>query len=226
MKLACLCRESLRRLPGGHPMSMIERSSGVQTVITSLVEYKFHWMGDRWKQEVACAGSCAAIPRIWSVEGEVAQDGRLAWASPIFDKVDLEDAGPKIVHARLTGVAGKLRVAAAFSFEERESEVIVDAEIKAEGSGPGEVPMATYLIESSAGKLRKGESASITWTNPETTLTFEAEPPARVVADEAGQGTIRLKAIAPRDHPVESHSLRYRWRWTSRPGHQIWDREV
>ena len=207
-------------------MATIERSSGVQSVITPHVHYRFHWMGDRWKQEIACGGGCGAIPKIWSVEGAVAGEGGPTPASPTFDRLELEQAGPRVVHARLSGASGKLRSSAVFSFEERDDEVVVDVEVDVRGVGPGESPIATYLIESSAGRLAKGEAASIRWTNPDTSLVFEAHAPARVVADEAGMGTIRLKAESPRDPSAGSHALHYRWRWTSRPGHQIWDREA
>ena len=209
-------------------MSAIEISSGVQTVITPQVHYRFHWMGDHWKQEIDCGGGCEAIPQIWSIEGQVAHDGHIAVASPAYEKLDLEQISPMIVVARLDGQAGPRRASASFTIEERPDEVVVDVEMKVRGAGaaPGEAPMATYLIESSSGHLERAGAATITWPNPRTTLVFEAEAPARVEANEAGMGTIRLKALAPHDPSAEVQTLRYRWRLTSQPGHQIWDREV
>ncbi len=206
-------------------MSEIEISSGLKSVITSLGHYRFHWMGDRWKQEIVSDGACEAIPNIWSVEGQVALDGHLAVASPAYERLDLERVGPNVV-ARLDGVEGSRHASATFTFEERPDEVVVDVEVNVRGAEPGEAPIATYLIESSAGHLERGEAATITWTNPPTTLVFEADAPSKVEANEAGMGTIRLKALAPLDPSADAQTLRYRWRWISHPSHQIWDREV
>jgi hypothetical protein len=207
-------------------MSAIEVSSGLQAVITPHGHYRFHWMGDHWKQEIACDGGCEAIPRIWSIEGQTTHDGHLATASPTFERLNLKQVGPQEIVARLEGHVDSRRASAVFTFEEQPEGVVVNVEVKVQGAEPGEEPIATYLIESSDGQLERGEAVTITWSNPETTLVFEAEPPSRVEAHEAGMGTIRLKALGSRDPATEVQTLRYRWKWNTKPWHQIWDREV
>jgi hypothetical protein len=203
-----------------------QHTGGLQAVTTAHVHYQFHWMGDHWKQEIVGVGGCQAIPLIWSIEGQVARDGHLTTASPTYEHLDIREGEPPTIVARLSGEAGPRHYSATFTFEERPDEVAVDVEVDARGGDPAKPTVATYLIESSDGHLERGEAATITWTNPETRLVFEAVPPARVEAHEAGMGTIRLKAIGALDPSGEAQKLRYRWRWVTVPGHQIWDREV
>ena len=207
-------------------MPTIEASSGVETVITSFVHYGFRWMGDHWKQEIACFGDCEAIPRIWSVEGAIGHEPSARDASPPYRTIAVKPATPAVAVARLEGRSGSHQYRASFSFQERPDGVLVEVEVEGRGAPAGEAPMATYLVESSDGHLERQGTATITWPYPDATLVFEAEAPARVEAHEAGLGTIRLKAIAPHDPSSEVQALRYRWRWITRPGRQIWDREA
>jgi hypothetical protein len=207
-------------------MSDIEISSGLETIITSSFHYRFHWMGDHWKQEIVSAGGCQAIPQIWSIEGLISHRARLEPASPAYQRLEITKESPAVSVAHLQGRAGPNSYSGAFTFEERPDEVVIDIEVTDRSAKPGKMLAATYLVQSSPGRLQPGESATITWHNPETRLVFEAEPPARVEAHEAGMGTIRLRAWAEPDPSSEIHTLRYRWRWVSVPGHQIWDRDV
>jgi hypothetical protein len=207
-------------------MSEIESSSGSEMVITPHLHYRFHWKEDHWKQDIVSVGDCQAIPRIWSTEGEIAQGGHSMPASPFYQQLAMEQVSPMVTVSRLEGRSGAHHYSARFTIEERSDGVVVDVEVTAQGAGSTHALVATYLIESSSGLLDRGDAATITWTNPETRLHFEADPPSRVQADEAGMGTIRLKALAPPDPSSEVQSLRYRWTWTTTPGHQIWDREV
>ena len=156
-------------------MPTIEHSSGLQAVITAHGHYRFHWMGDHWKQEISCGGGCEAIPQIWSIEGQIAQDGHLATASPTYEKLVLEESESDTVVARLNGSAGSHHYSARFTFTEKPDEVIVDAEVRVqvEGAETDAIPVATYLIESSSGVLEAADTATITWSNPETKLIFE-----------------------------------------------------
>ena len=208
-------------------MAEIVISSGLETIITPLFHFHFHWMGDHWKQEIESVGGCEAIPRIWSTEGKISHHARLEPASPAYQQLDIKQGRPGVTVATLGGQTGPNRYSAAFTFEERDHEVVIDVEVKDCCDEPGETLTATYLIQSSSGQLQKeGESVTIGWAHPETRLVFEAEPPTRVEAHEAGMGTIRLMASAKADPPTPNHELRYRWRWIRVPGHQIWDREV
>jgi hypothetical protein len=221
-------------------MSWIEMSSGTETIITAQVHYGFHWMADHWKQEIVGVGACQSIPRVWSVEGPVSQAAPPSWlsedlasqgsppttASPAYQKLDARKDSDSVTIARLAGHWGARQSSATFTFREQTNEVVVDVEVEQHGGQPGEMPMATYLVESSSGHLERQGSATITWPHPDTRLVFEAEAPTRVEAHEAGIGTIRLRAIAPHDPSSEFQTLRYRWRWITKPGRQIWDREV
>jgi hypothetical protein len=207
-------------------MSEIEITSGLETVLTSLIHYGFRWMGGHWKQEIVGVGGSQAIPKIWSTEGVITRDGHLMPASPAYQRIEIKQASPEVAVAHLEGRSAPLRHSAVFTFEERPEEVVVDVEVKVQGSGPDEIPHATYLIESSDGNLEQDDAVTISWPNPDTKLVFEAGPGSRVEAHEAGMGTIRLQALAPHDSSAEVQTLRYRWRWISKPGHQIWDREV
>ena len=207
-------------------MSDIVISSGLETVITPCLHYHFHWMGDHWKQEIVSAGGCQAIPQIWSVEGLISHRARLEPASPAYQRLEIKKESPVVTVAHLHGQAGSNHYSGVFTFEERPDEVVVDVEVVDRRAEPGKMLAATYLIQSSPGLLQPGEAATITWPNPETRLVFEAEPPARVEANEAGMGTIRLRALAEPDPSSDVQTLRYRWRWITVPGHQIWDRDV
>ncbi len=206
-------------------MSQIESSSGLETIITPSFHYRFHWMGDHWKQEIVSVGGCQAIPQIWSIEGLISFQARLEPASPAYQRIQVKQESPVVTVAQLQGQTGPNRYSGVFTFEERPDEVVVDVEVQDRCDDPGMLS-ATYLIQSSPGVLQPGESATITWSNPKTQLIFEAEPPAVVEAREAGMGTIRLRALAEPDPSSKIQTLRYRWRWISVPGHQIWDREV
>jgi hypothetical protein len=207
-------------------MAQIEISSGLETIITPSLHYRFHWMGDHWKQEILSAGGCQAIPQIWSIEGLISHQARLEPASPAYQRLAIAQESPVVTVARLQGQGGPDHYSGVFTFEERENEVVIDVQVEDRCDEPGKVLVATYLLEASPARLQPGESATITWQNPETRLVFEAEPPARVEAHEAGMGTIRLRALAQADPSSGSLTLRYRWRWISVPGRQIWDREV
>jgi hypothetical protein len=207
-------------------MSHIEISSGLETIITPCFHYQFHWMGDHWKQEIVSVGGCQAIPQIWSIEGLISHHARLEPASPAYQRLVITKESPIVTVAHLHGQAGPDNYSGVFTFEERPDEVVINVKVKDHCTKPGKMLAATYLVQSSPGRLRPGESATITWHNPETRLVLEAEPPARVEAHEAGMGTIRLRALAEPDPSSEIHTLRYRWRWITVPGHQIWDRDV
>lgn len=217
---------SIASRSGGSIVSDIDISSGLETVITPSFHYRFHWMGDHWKQEIVSAGGCQAIPRIWSIQGLITHHERLVPASPAYQRLEIKKESPVVTVARLHGQTGPNHYSGVFAFEERPNEVIIDVGVEDRCREPGPMLAATYLIQSSAGRLLPGVSATITWANPETRLVFEAEPPARVEASEAGMGTIRLRALAVPDPSSEIQSLRYRWRWITVPGHQIWDRDV
>jgi hypothetical protein len=207
-------------------MTSIEISSGLETVITACVHYRFHWMGDHWKQEIAGVGDCSSIPRVWSVEGAISYDATSTVASPPYHQIEIKKVSPQVTVARLEGRSHPHHYSASFTFEERPNEVVVEVEVEDRGGHEGEAPRVTYLIESSSGHREREGPATITWPHPDTKLIFEAEAPARVEANEAGLGTIRLKAIGTHDPSSEVQTLRYRWKWTTKPGHQIWDREV
>jgi hypothetical protein len=207
-------------------MSKIEISSGVETIITPCLHYRFLWMGDHWKQEIVSVGGCQAIPKIWSIEGLISHDAPLRSASPAYQRIVIVQDHPGLTVARLDGRSGPHHYSGSFAFHEKTEGVVIDVEVNdrcAEASRP---LASTYLIESSLGRLQRDEAATITWPNPETRLIFEAEPPARVDAHEAGMGTIRLKASTEVEPTADVRTLRYRWRWCTVPGHQIWDREV
>ncbi len=207
-------------------MFKIETSSGLQTIITPSFHFRFHWMGDHWKQEILPVGGCQAIPKVWSVEGHVSHDGPSRPASPAFGRLRIEEDAADVVVAHLDGQSGPHHYSGTFRFEERADEVVIDVEVLDRCAEADQPPMATYLIESSDGHLHHDGAATITWLNPETRLVFEAGPAARVEADAAGMGTIRLKALAEPDPSAEVQALRYRWRWITVPGRQIWDRDV
>jgi hypothetical protein len=207
-------------------MSEFGVSSGLETVITPSFHYRFHWMGDHWRQEIVSAGGCQAIPQIWSIQGLVSHHARLEPASPVYQQIEITKESPAVSVAHLHGMAGPDNYAGMFAFEEHPDEIVVDVEVTDRCTKPGTMLAATYLVQSSSGRLETGESAAITWLNPEARLVFEAEPPGRVEANEAGMGTIRLRALAEPDPSGETCSLHYRWRWISVPGRQIWDREV
>lgn len=207
-------------------MSLIEMSSGIGTVITTHIHYRFVWMGDHWKQEIEGVGDGSALPKIWSVEGPISHEGPSRNASPTFQTLDIKKREDGVAVARLGGRSGGHRSSASIAFEERPNEVDVAVEVAERGDRPGEAPMVTYLIDSSSAHLEREGPAAITWPHPNTRLLFEAEAPAHVEILEAGHGTIRLKAIAEHDPSSEVQTLRYRWKWITTPGHQIWDREV
>jgi len=207
-------------------MSKIEISSGSETIITPCFHFRFHWMGDHWKQEIVSVGGCQAIPRIWSIEGLISHDGPLMPASPSFQRLFIDQDQPGLTVAHLEGRSGRHLYSGKFTFEEMFGGVILDIEVSDRYAEAGHPLIATYLIESSVGHLQLDEAATITWPNPETRLFFEAEPPARVEAHEAGMGTIRLKALNEYEPTANVRTLRYRWEWITVPGHQIWDRDV
>jgi hypothetical protein len=209
-------------------MSKIEISSGLETVITPCFHFHFHWMGDHWKQHIVSVGGCEAIPKIWSIEGLISHDTSLRQASPAFQRLSIKQDTTGLTVASLHGRSGPHHYSGTFSFEEREEEVAIDVDVNETCTESSQLLSATYLIESSGGHLHlDGENAvTITWSNPETQLRFEAEPPFRVHAQEAGMGTIRLIALSEPDSTEQDRTLRYRWRWIATPGHQLWDREV
>ena len=208
-------------------MSMIDVSSTVQAIATPFGEYRFHWTGDHWKQEIDCVGDCSSIPKIWSVEGQQVIGGRRLLAGPSFQHVHLSEAGPKIVVARLDGREGVHTYNAAFRCEERAEEFVVVVEVKVQGAAADELTPVTYLVESSDGVLKvEAQAATLTWPNPETTLVFEVEAPAVLDAKEDGLGTIQLRASTPPGPVGEVRTIRYRWRLRTKPGKQIWDRQA
>jgi hypothetical protein len=207
-------------------MPEIEISSGLETIITPCLHLRFRWMGGHWKQEMVSVGGCQAIPRIWSIEGQVAHDAPWRPASPSYQQLEVKKGGPGVVVGQMTGRSGPHHYSTTFTVEDRAEEVDIEFEVVDHCAGSDEALIATYLIESSAGHLHQDEAATVTWPHPETRLGFEAEPPCRVESLEAGMGTIRLMAIADPDPSAEVRSLRYRWRWITTPGHQIWDRDA
>ena len=210
-------------------MPTIEVSSGLQTILTRYVHYEFHWMGDHWKQEIVATGPCQSIPRVWSVEGLTARSGLLAPASPVFQQLQLEVGEPGEAIATLTGRLGPRRFSGQIRVEEALNEVVIETELSTWNAPEGEPLAMTFLVESSTGELNTGEGATLSWDVPETSLVFESEPPAQVVTNQAGQGTIRLIASLPDDpttDPTKPAALRYRWRYRANVGRQIWDREA
>ncbi len=207
-------------------MPTIETSSGLQTIITSCFHYQFHWMGDHWKQEIVSVGGCQAIPKIWSIEGLISHDAGLRPASPAYQRLIIEQDPADVIVAHLDGQSGSHHYAASFRFEEQPEGVVVAVEVEDRCADADQPLTATYLIESSAGHLIQGEAATITWPHPEARLVFEAEPPAVVEANEAGMGTIRLRALAGPDLGADVHTLRYRWSWITVPANQIWNRDI
>ena len=176
-------------------MIKIELSSGLEAVVTPHVSYRFLWMGDHWKQEIVSCGGCQAIPRIWSVEQRPTQDLTENLGSPLYQTLSIGQEHPGIAMAHLVGQSGPHHYTATYRFEERPEEFLVDVEVTDKCLHATLPITATYLIESSQGWLDCGETATITWHNPESCLVFEAEPPAKVEANESGMGTIRLKAV-------------------------------
>ncbi|WP_435010513.1 hypothetical protein P12x_001783 [Tundrisphaera lichenicola] len=209
-------------------MSTIEISSGYEAILTFCLHFQFRWMGDHWKQEIASVGGCEAIPRIWSIEGLVSDDAPIRPASPAYQILSIDQQRPDLTTARLEGRAGPHHYSGRLTFEEKADEVVINVEVIDRCTNVGKPLTATYLIESSSGHLHPDHDSSvrITWPHPDTHLVFEADPPARVEAQEAGMGTIRLKAVVEPDPSAKVQTLHYRWRWITTPGHQIWNRDV
>ncbi len=204
-------------------MSKVESSSGLESILTPHVQYRFHWIGDHWKQEITSVGECQSIPKIWSIEGLVSESMH---ASPTFQhlRIDEESQGRRI--ARLDGNSGSHQFSGTLSLTEGRDEVVMDVELNDRSDEFGVPLTATYLIESSGGHLVRTESATITWLIPEARLVFEADPPCRIESHEAGLGSIRLTALAGTDPSTSTQTLRFRWKWMIKHSHQIWDREV
>ena len=207
-------------------MARIESASGIESIITSSLHFRFRWMGDHWKQEIVSVGGCQAIPRIWSIEGLESQNNALRPASPTFQRLLVDQVHAGLIVAHLEGRLGPHQYSGEFRFEETPEGVGIEMEAGDRCSEPGRPLMASYLIESSLAHLHLDEAATITWPNPETRLRFEADPPAWVEAHESGMGTIRLKALNETEPTAAERKLRYRWKWITVPGHQLWDREV
>jgi len=207
-------------------MIAIEISSGVETVITPFVNYRFLWMGDHWKQEIVSRGGCQAIPRIWSVEHRPTYDDSENLGSPLYQRLKILEEQPGRAVAHLEGHSGPHAYSASYTFEERGEELVIDFDVTEKSHHSSQPITATYLIESSAGRLHCDLAATISWPHPESRLVFEVEPPAKVEANEAGMGTIRLKAVLVPDPSTDVHRFHYRMRWITSPGHQIWDRDV
>src|SRR5947209_80203 len=110
-------------------MSKIEISSGLETIITPCFHYRFHWMGDHWKQEIVSAGGCQAIPKIWSIEGLISDDAPLRPASPAFQRLVIEQEYQGLTVARLDGRSGPHRYSGTFTFEENPEGVVIDVEV-------------------------------------------------------------------------------------------------
>ncbi len=205
-------------------MLEVEASSGVEAIITPCIRLQFSWMGEHWKHELISDGGCQAIPRIWSVEGQIKHQAPGETASPAFERIRMTRDRPGVAVAHLSGRSDQHRIEGVFTVEEEPDGVVIDVAVTHTPAEAGRTFSVTYLVEASDGELRVDESASIVFHHPETRLVFEAVAPTRVEAQEAGMGTIRLKAISEPDSATESHTFRYRWRWVQRPGHQIWDR--
>ena len=205
-------------------MPEIEISSGHQAIITSCFQFRFEWMSDRWKQEVVSLGSCASIPRIWSLEGVHSPDDPTRVSGPIYQQIDVQHESDGVVRALLVGQSGPHHFSAAVSVEEKPDGAVVDIDVADRCRSPVEALAATYLIESSDAELRHSEgSAALAWHHPESRLIFEADQPTRISAQEGSLGTIRVQALATIDASEQTHRFRYRWRWVHSPEHRIWD---
>lgn len=207
-------------------MAEIEVSSDQETIITHCLRVRFLWFEDHWKHELVSSGGCSPIPRIWSVGAVPRPEDPAHIRSPFYQKLAAEIGPTGAARASLSGHQGPHHFSATFEVEERPEEVVVEVEVDDRHVVPADELAATYLVQASDGVLEKGEAVTITWHHPECRLDFEAEPPGRVTAHEAGMGTIRLQASAPPGLWSPSHRLKYRWRWVSIPSHQVWDRDA
>ncbi len=205
-------------------MPAIEASSGVESIITPCIRLQFSWMGEHWKHELISDGGCQAIPRIWSVEGQIKREGPGEAASPAFERIKMTRDRPGVAVAHLSGRSEQRRIEGTFTVEEKPDGVVIDVAVTHSPAEAGETFCVTYLVEASDGELKVGEAATITFHHPETQLVFEALGSTRVEAEEAGMGTIRLRATSEPDTAGESHTFHYRWRWVQAPAHQVWDR--
>jgi hypothetical protein len=204
-------------------MLEIEVSSGHEAIIAPCLQLRFEWREDHWKHEMVSTGLSAAIPRVWSLDGGFERDSTRV-GGPVYQQLHVRPDPSGVVRALLVGQSGPHHFSAAFTIEETTDGVVVDVDVADRCRSPVEALGATYLIEASEGEMaHSAGSATLSWHHPESRLVFEAEPPARIVAEEASFGTIRLQALAAIDPSEQTHRFRYRWRWSNSPGRQLWD---
>lgn len=223
-------------------MVVFESSSGAETILTSCFQLRFRWHEDRWEHEVASAGAAGSLPRFRSVEMATDLDGHRRVVSPAYQQIHLEqDRQRGVVRAFLVGQSGPHHFSAAFEVAERPHGAVIDVDVADRCRQPVEYLAATYLVEPTPGAYtgearapsdpdaEAGPAAAardaivLTCERPHGRLIFEADPPGRPMAEEAGHGAVRLQALA---HVIESnqtHRFRYRWRWVTDPRPSIWD---
>ena len=207
-------------------MVEIELSSDRETIISHCLLLRFLWSEDHWRHELVSSGGCSPIPRIWSVGAVPRPHDPARIRSPFYERLSAEVTPSGSALARLSGRREPHHFSATFNLEERPEEVVVDVEVSDRHVNRTDELAATYLIDASDGILEVGDSVTIAWHHPECRLVFEAEPPGRVTAQEAGMGTIRLQASTPSSPSTPTHQLRYRWKWNTMPSRRIWDREA
>jgi hypothetical protein len=204
----------------------IEVSGNVERIVAPCLKLRFEWMADHWKHELVSTGSCASIPRIWSLEGGHDLDDPTRVNGPIYQQLNIKRDSDEVVHALLVGQAGPHHFSSSFTVREIEDGVEIDVDLADRCRSPVESLAVTYLIEASDADLLADDrdgSASLSWRHPESRLEFAAEAPAVVASREATKGTIRFQAIAALKPGDQTHRLRYSWRWTHKVGRQIWD---
>jgi len=208
-------------------MPEIEMSSGRVVIFSPCLQIRFFWVTDHWKHEFISDEGCRSIPRIWSVEGISHHEGQKGSSGPLYQHLDARVEPYGVALATLSGRSGPHHFQTTFAVEEGHDGVVINVAVADHCGGPIEDLAVTFLIEASAGKLVAADNrATVDWHHPDCRLVFEADPPAKVSASEAGLGTIRLRAHASPDPSENDRRFHYRWRWISHPARQIWDREA